>query len=32
MNLYFVAPFKRERLIASNLQNEKEISQQIKNS
>lgn len=30
MNLYFVAPFKRERLIASNLQDEKEISQQIK--
>lgn len=30
MNLYFIVPFKKRRLIASNLQDEKEISQQIK--
>lgn len=30
MNLYFIVPFKKKRLIASNLQDEKEISQQIK--
>ena len=30
MNLYFVVPFKKKRLIASNLQDEKQISQHIK--
>ena len=30
MNLYFTTSFEEKRLIASNLQDEKEISQQIK--
>ena len=30
MNLYFTTPFEEKRLIASNLQNEREINQHIK--